>query len=618
MRYIGNKNKLLNEIEELLKQKNLCKRGLVFCDIFSGTATVANNFNGYYKIIANDFLDYSYTLSSGLLKTKNNMFEKLGFDPFDYFNSYDTKDYVQGFCYNHFSPNANRQYFSDENAKFIDYIRDSIDIWFNNRQIDEIEKNYLIACLIESVSKVSNVAGVYSAYLKIWDPRAVKKMVLSPIAVKETQYFNDVFCKDANLLINEISGDILYIDPPYTPTQYNSQYHVLETIARNDNPQTHGIGAHRENDRLSKWCKKGYVEFEFEKLIANAKFKHIIFSYSDKGIMSTNFIEAVLKRYAKDGTYTFKKINFVKYKNTRAVNREKLLETENLKHFEYLFYIEKKSNINYNSPLNYIGGKYDSLQLIKNNLPCEINTCFDLFGGGGTVGININTNNLIYNDINNYVKDLLEYLSKNEPFALYQSIQKHIKKYNLYKGNKEGYRVLRDEYNLTKNSLLLYLLICYGFEHQIRFNSKHEFNNPCGNSGFNDEMYEKMINYHLRCKALNISFYSTSYEKFFEQIREGDFVYLDPPYLNNLGVYNDGKRGFNGWDLCQEKALYKFMEDLNSKNIKFMLSNYTEHTNSENSSLIEWAKDKGFRVIYDDKLIKRNRQNRRELIIINY
>lgn len=618
MRYIGNKNKLINEINQLLIEKQLKKKGLIFCDLFSGTATVGNLFNGFYKIIANDIMDYSYHYSAGLLLKNENSFSNLTFDPFDFFNNYNCDTYTTGFCYNNFSPNAGRQYFSDENAKIIDFIRDTIDAWYLQCKINSVEKSYLIACLLESVSKVSNVAGVYSAYLKIWDPRSVKKMVFLPLDIEKTDYENEVYCKDSNELIDTLVGDILYIDPPYTPTQYCSQYHVLETIARNDFPNTHGIGAHRQNDRLSNWCKKGKVEFEFEQLIAKSKFKHIIFSYSDKGIMSAKFIEAVLKRYGKLDTYTFKKINFVKYKNTRAVKRETLLDTKNDIHYEYLFYIEKKDDVNYISPLNYIGGKFETLLLIKNNLPSNITKTYDLFGGGATVGININASHIIYNDINTYVVDLLKYLSRNKPFKIYQEIQKYTKKFGLCKANKEAYYSLREEYNNTKNDCLLYLLICYGFEHQIRFNSKHLFNNPCGNSGFNDEMYEKIISFYIRCHELNIEFKSNSYECFMDKIEKNDFVYLDPPYLNNLGVYNDGKRGFNGWDKTQEKILYKNIEKLNKKGVKFMLSNYTEHNDNNNSDLLNWAQKNNFRIIFDDRITKRNRQNRRELIIINY
>lgn len=618
MRYIGNKAKLLNEIDKLLEEKKIKKEGLIFCDIFSGTATVGDYYNGFYQIIANDLLDFSYEFSKGILQGYKAKFKKLGFNPFEYFENADYSNYINGFCYNTFSPKGGRQYFSEENAKYIDFIRNTIDEWHFKKKITSAEKAYLIMCLLEAISKVSNVAGVYSAYLKKWDSRAIKKMKFIPIEVKKTRYKNKVYCKDANKLINNISGDILYLDPPYTSTQYNSQYHVLETIVRNDNPEIHGVGAHRINDRLSKWCKKGEVELEFESIIKNSKFKYILFSYSDKGIMSPKFIEAVMKRYGKAETFTFKKINFVKYKSTRAVNREIKDKTKDKNHYEYLFFIEKSNSEKYVSPLNYIGGKFNALDLILNHLPNNYNNCYDLFGGGATVSINLKAKKIVYNEINTYVVELLNYLSKTSPAENYKNIQKHIKKYGLEKGNKEAYYKLREDYNDKKRPILLYLLICFGFEHQIRFNSKFEFNNPCGNSGFNDEMYEKLISFYLVCNEKRIEFNNGSFEEYEKCIKKGDFVYLDPPYLGNDGVYQDGKRGFEGWTEEHEEKLYSFMEHINSIGAFFMLSNYSEHTKSINKKLSNWITKNKFKVIEDSKITKRNRTNRKEIIVINY
>ena len=442
-------------------------------------------------------------------------------------------------------------------------------------------------------------------------------------SLPNSKFQNEVYIEDVNDLITKISGDILYLDPPYTPTQYISQYHVLETIAKNDSPDIHGVGAHRENgNQISKWCKKGYVHEEFEKLIANANFKHIIFSYSDAGIMSKEYIEKVLKRYAKEGTYEFKKISFVKYKNTRAVNREIKNNTKNKNHYEWLFYIEKEPNANYISPLNYIGGKWDVLPLLKNNFPKKINTFYDLFGGGGTVAINAKADKVVYNDINWVVRDLLEKITHDQFFTTYNYIEKTIKKYGLEKKNKENYNLFREKYNSlekgSRNPLDLYLLICYGFEHQIRFNNKLEFNNPCGNSGYNQEMLEKLVSYSIKTKSMNIVFKSMDYKRFEKDIQKGDFVYCDPPYLNSCGAYNDGKRGFNGWDEFQEKELLEFLSRIHKKGVKFMLSNMMTRNSLENKHLKQWIKENDYRVIKNDKLTLRNRQDRQEIIIVNY
>lgn len=625
MRYIGNKAKLLDKLEKLINQKKIGKKGAVFCDLFSGTCAVGDYFKDRFEILANDTLYFSYVISNGKLKYNKDFFRELGFDPFDYFNNIDTSNYVSGFCYNNFAPTiSGRQYFSDENAKMIDFIRNTIDVWFDEKKINEYEKYYLIGSLLESVSKVSNVAGVYSAFLKIWDPRSVKRMEFIPLeSLPNAKYQNEVYIEDVNDLITKISGDILYLDPPYTPTQYISQYHVLETIAKNDNPKTHGVGAHRDNgNQISKWCKKGYVHEEFEKLIANANFKHIIFSYSDAGIMSKEYIEKVLKRYAKEGTYEFKKINFVKYKSTRAVNREIKNNTKNKEHYEWLFYIEKDFDTNYISPLNYIGGKCDVLPLLKNNFPKKISTFYDLFGGGGTVSINAKADKVVYNDINWVVRDLLEKIAHDQFFTTYNYIEKTIKKYGLEKKNKEAYNLFRDKYNSlekgSRNPLDLYLLICYGFEHQIRFNNKMEFNNPCGNSGYNQEMLEKLVSYSIKAKSMNIVFKSMDYKRFEKDIEKGDFVYCDPPYLNSCGAYNDGKRGFNGWDETQEKELLEFLTRLHKRGIKFMLSNMMTRNSIENQHLKKWIKDNGYTVIKNDKMTLRNRQDRQEIIVINY
>ncbi|MDY5385051.1 MAG: DNA adenine methylase, partial [Campylobacter sp.] len=178
MRYIGNKAKLVETIDDFLKNNNIEVEGKIFCDLFSGTATVADYFQDRCHIIVNDSLYFSYAISAGKVKHNDNFFKELGFCPFDFFNSQNTDQYKKGFCYNTFAPSkSGRQYFSDENAKKIDFIRDTIDKWFKNKMINDDEKLYLIGSLIESVSKVSNVAGVYSAYLKKWDPRAVKDLI---------------------------------------------------------------------------------------------------------------------------------------------------------------------------------------------------------------------------------------------------------------------------------------------------------------------------------------------------------------------------------------------------------------------------------------------------------
>ena len=613
MRYIGNKYKVLNEIDTLIKRKGLDKKGLTFFDAFAGTATVAHHYKDRYHLIANDNLYFSYVITEAKLNSKSKMFEKLGFNPFDFFNNADTSNYV-GFITKNFAPAlSERMYFSDENARFIDYIRQTINDWYTSEKITENEKYFLIASLIESVSKVANVAGVYGSYLKTWDPRAIKRMIYFPIDAEP--YVDDlaeIYNDDVLNIIKKVKGDILYLDPPYTKNQYSIQYHLLETIALYDNPILKGkTGARDMYEYTSDFSREGNVHVAFEELIANANFKHIILSYSSDGIMSKEYIESILKRYGKKETFEFVKFSYRQYKNSKAEDRDN--------HCEYLFYIEKDFQPKYASPLNFIGGKHDLIDFLKDYMPIKIDTFYDLFAGGFNVGININANKIIYNDINFKVKELLEYITNADMKVFYKYISSTIDKFGLENENKDAYLKLREKYNNTpiakRDCRDLFLLIMFGFQQQIRFNNNLDYNNPVGQAGFNDKILDKLISFSRITKEKKVFYYSEDYEQFLDYITKDDFVYIDPPYLITLGSYNDGKRGFNGWNEKEEIRLLNFLEKLNEKHIKFMLSNVLTHKEKKNILLEEWIKKNNFKVIsYKGKA----RGNRAEIIVLNY
>lgn len=616
MRYLGNKQTLLHEIESLINSKKMSKDSSL-CDLFSGTATVGNYFKDSVKIIANDNLYFSFVISHAKLNTPDLKFTNLGLDPFEHFNNISLKEH--GFIAENYTPagKAGRMYFSADNGGRIDYIRATIERWYKAKKINENEYYYLIASLLESVSKVANIAGVYGAYLKTWDSRALKDMKFIHVEMNKTNSItkNDVYNKDVQSLIKTISGDILYLDPPYTNSQYARQYHMLETIALYDSPAISGItGARNTSSQSSEFCKNGPAHIAFEEIIANANFKHIILSYSSAGIMSKEFIEAVLKRHGKSETYSLKKIPYKKYLNHHT-------ETEG-EHFEYLFYIEKetdKSNIIYESPLNYQGNKAPIAHFLKENAPKNIDRVADIFGGGLNAGINFDAKEVFYNDYNHIVKKLLEMFEEQDTNSLYKYILNTIKRYGLSKANGQAYNTLRAKYNsikLEKRDIrMLYVLILYGFQQQIRFNSSYDFNNPIGNGSFNDKILEKIISFSRVLREKKVKFLTGDYLDTYQYFDKNTLVYCDPPYLITLGSYNDGKRGFNGWNEKEEIRLLEFLDMLNKNGIKFMLSNVIEHKGKTNTLLKNWiSKNKYSMIEYTGSKAR----GRKEIIVINY
>lgn len=617
MRYLGNKESILPEISNLLEAKGLLKEGYVFFDAFCGSGSVSNYFKKYYSLIINDNLTWAVIYTQGRVCAPDCKFKKLGINPFNYLNA--NEKIIHGFMYKNYAPTESpRMYFTPENAGRIDYFRRQIEDWNNEKKLSKNEYCFLMSCLVESVSSVSNTAGVYGAFLKKWDSRALKKIVFNKVSFSPE---NCMSIKTYNSKIEDIIGDvecdILYLDPPYTQNQYGTQYHLLETLVLDDNPSISKVTGSRSTAPMrSDWSKEYKVNILFDYVIAKTKAKYIVLSYNNDGLMSKEFIEAVMKRYGKPETYVCKKIEYKKYQNWKSKSQKK--------HFEYLFFIEKKDTINvtFESPLNYIGSKAKIVPDIIRYLPSNFDTVVDAFGGGFNVGININAKKVIYNDLNYLVSDLIYSFKKYDTYDYLIYMKKIIKKFGLEKANKEAYLAARNYYNSLdikkRDARLLFTIVLYGFQQQIRFNSKHNFNNPVGMRWFNDKILEKMISFSRKIKESNFEFYRLNYKELRDKMNPSTFVYFDPPYNLTTGTYNDGKRGFNVWDKQLEFELFAFADDLTESNIPFMMSYVIEHKGFINYELLNWVNNRGYRIINLGDILGISGSRRKEILIINY
>lgn len=609
MRYLGNKESLLGDIHSLLEEKDLLREGYVFFDCFCGTGTVSASLKNTYQIILNDTLKSSATYAKAQVIAEQCDFQKLGFDPIAFLNK--SSDSTKGFFFSNYSlGGSNRMYFSEENAGRIDFFRDQIEEWFKESLISIDEYDYLLGSLLLSVSRVANVAGVYGAFLKHWDKRALQPIEFTPIprSLFPSKKTPIVYNEKIEDIIADIDCDILYLDPPYTQNQYGTQYHLLETLILNDNPSLSKVTGSRPTTPLrSKWSQAYHSHILFDYVIANTKAKHIIMSYSKDGFMSRDYIEAVLKRYGDEESYDCKIIDYKKYTNTKS--------RRSSNHEEYLFYIQKKdkNEIVIESPLNYPGSKAKMVNQIKRILPKGYNTFIDAFGGGFNVGINIESEHIIYNEINHFVVEIIKSFSDFDTYEYLQKIFKLIEQYDLNNGSKQGYLSLRKTYNShkTRPVEMLYTLILYGFQQQIRFNSKHEFNNPHGSRHFNERLLAKFISFARVIKTKDVVFEIGPYWDMGRYAKQGSLFYFDPPYNGTTGVYNDGKRGFLGWSPDQETRMLGFIEQINERGALFILS----YINTE--EIKKWAEAHNFNTISVSQP-QGKYSNREEILIINF
>jgi len=296
----------------------------------------------------------------------------------------------------------------------------------------------------------------------------------------------------------------------------------------------------------------------------------------------------------------------------------------------------------YRSPLFYVGDKYKLYPKISKYFPKTINRFIEPFTGGGSVFLNVKANEYLLNDIDTSVINIHQFLieQSENPNAFFDNVFEVIQEYNLShsyikdivpqdlkdkwkktyyaKFNKQGFNQLKSDYNLSneKCTLHLYLLLIYGFNRMLRFNSKGEYNLPVGNVDFNKNTETALNDYFRLTKQKNIQFYNLDFLDFFKQIefQEDDFVYFDPPYLITFSEYN------KLWNEETEKRLLDFLEYLDVQNVKFAVSNVSHYKGKINHQFLDWSTQHNSFDIKSNYISYHDNTNKefKEVLITNY
>ncbi len=323
-RYIGGKSLLLKAISASIPD-HVPRRS--FCDIFAGTGVVgAAAFSDFESVTFNDLLYSNEIIYKGFFG--KGAFSQTKLEVFRNDMSIRASKPIR---HNYFSKNFSGKYFSQDSAKAIGMIRETIEE--NSYDFNPRERAIALSSLLYSSDRIANTVGHYEAYRKgVGDFKDFEFRLISP----SRDLRAEIYRKDANQLAREISSDVVYIDPPYNSRQYSRFYHVLETLTKWDKPILEGVALKPPTENVSEYCKVGAAE-AFEDLISNLDTSLLIVSYnntyaskssSSRNKISLAEITSILR--AKGKTRTKK----IPHKHFSAGN------TDFENHLEYLFVTE--------------------------------------------------------------------------------------------------------------------------------------------------------------------------------------------------------------------------------------------------------------------------------------
>lgn len=341
MRFMGAKTKLLNFIYESLDDFGAIKDSHTFSDVFAGTATVGSFFKDKgYEVFSSDLLYLSYVLQRAYVENSaepsfDGLADEVGAsspsytDVIKYLNSLAG---TEGYVWRNFTSEGTandehqRMFFTGENGKVIDSIRSKIEEFQVRNLINEDSYYVLLATLLESLSFYSNVAGVYAAFLKSYDPRALKPFKIRPIEYSASGV-GKAFNVNGLELATDKKVDILYLDPPYNNRQYAPNYHVIETIARYDGPVARGKAGIRDyTDLKSNFCSKAKALDELELYITKGQYKYLALSYNTEGIMKEEDILKLMSKYGEAKLYRQEYLRFKSNNNGDSAHKKHIEE----------------------------------------------------------------------------------------------------------------------------------------------------------------------------------------------------------------------------------------------------------------------------------------------------
>lgn len=337
-RYIGSKEKLAPQLIDIMLSSVPHANSAI--DLMAGTGNMSLAFRRRGLIVsASDVMTYSYhhLIVNLLLNSAPSFNGLIGAIPELIINSNNNYNSVlkylnsasptTGYFYTEFSPggkplNASkpRMYYTEQNAGKIDSIRSIIHDWKSKSMISDCEHSLLLHNLIVDSNDIANIAGTYGHYLSHFVERSLSELELKPISFESDNNIqgHTILRGYAEEIASKLIGDFCYIDPPYIKRQYAANYHILETIAREDFPEAVGESGLRPwRDQYSNFCSKIKIRNSFTQIISNLNCQDIFISYSEDGLLSLNDLIDFLSSFGEIRIHT------IEYKRFKSNNSKK-------------------------------------------------------------------------------------------------------------------------------------------------------------------------------------------------------------------------------------------------------------------------------------------------------
>ena len=352
--YLGNKRTLLPFIGESIEliKKEIGKDKLTTFDGFAGSGVVSRFLKQFSdKVYANDMEKYSHVITKSFLLNESDIDRKYISEVIEYLNANKLSGKGFGIIERLYAPQDTsnpqmdeRCFYTRENARIIDTIRFLID----EQVEDQKYKDIFISLLIHKASVHTNTSGVFKGFYKSKETKigkfggdgenALKRIMgeitIEPIILSTYECESIVYSGDTNEIVKDISNlDLVYYDPPYNQHPYSSNYHILNTIYENVEPQKLSkVAGIREDWNKSLYNKKDSALTAMNNLIENTNSKYILVSYNNEGIISNDDMNKVLSQFGEV------KMNVQSYNTFRGSRN--LKEREN-KVTEQLYILKK-------------------------------------------------------------------------------------------------------------------------------------------------------------------------------------------------------------------------------------------------------------------------------------